>query len=72
MVRVIREERFKRVAEKRTTVILEQLRRLGNCANRQSYSYTEEDVNKIFKTIDKRVKEARSKFDLPKKEEFKL
>jgi hypothetical protein len=66
------EERFKRVAEARTTAVLDRIRLLGKCANRQIYSYSEEDVAKIFSVINKRVREAKSKFHFPNKEKFKL
>jgi len=66
------EERFTRVAEARTSAILDKLRLLGNCSNRQIYGYSEEDVAKIFSAINKRVRETKSKFHSPNKEGFKL
>jgi hypothetical protein len=42
---------------------------LGNCANRQLYDYDERDIEKIFSEIDKKVKEAKSKFTFPKRNE---
>jgi len=65
-------ERFKRLASLRTNEVLRRLKVLGNCANRQAYEYYEEDVNKIFGEIDRKVKEIKAKFHFPKKEEFKL
>ncbi len=35
------EERFKRLVSKRTNKILKAINVLGNCSNRQVYSYTE-------------------------------
>lgn len=66
------EERFKRLATRRTNEILRKVRILGNCSNRQAYKYTEEDVDKIFSVIENAVKKAKAKFHFPKKEEFKL
>ena len=66
------EERFKRIAEVRTNAVLDRLRILGNLSNRQMYSYSEEDINKIFKAIDKQIKEVRAKFNSRKGERFKL
>lgn len=66
------EERFKRVAEARTIAVLDRLRLLGKCANRQIYSYSEEDVVKIFSAINKRVRETKSKFHFSNRERFKL
>jgi len=67
-----REQRFRRIASHRTNRVLERLRVLGHCANRQNYSYSEEHVNKIFSTIEKQVKEIRAKFYFPKESKFKL
>lgn len=67
-----RHERFKRVASKRTNEILEKIRILGNCSNKSSYEYTEEEVNKIFNEIDKQLKLTKAKFLGGKRERFKL
>lgn len=67
-----RHERFKRIAAKRTNEILEKIRILGNCSNKSSYEYTEEEVNKIFSEIDKQLKLTKAKFLGGKKERFKL
>lgn len=61
-----KQEKFKRIASARTQRILEDLRLLGNCANTATYQYTEEDVNKIFSTIEKEVKRVKTLFDKPK------
>jgi hypothetical protein len=66
------EERFRRLAMARTNEVLGRLRILGNCANRQVYRYTEKDVEKIFATIERQVKQVRSKFYFPKEEKFRL
>ena len=66
------EERFKRIATVRTNAVLDRLRILGNLSNRQMYSYSEEDISKIFSTINKQVKEVRAKFNSRKEEKFKL
>jgi len=65
-------ERFKRLATQRTNIVLKRLKVLGNCANRSAYSYSEDEVNKIFSEIDRRVRETKSKFHFPKNKEFKL
>ena len=67
-----RRERFQRLATARTNAILQKLKVLGNCANRQAYEYSEEEVEKIFATIDKYLKSIKSKFHFPKEEKFKL
>lgn len=67
-----RNERFKRIATKRTNDILNQIRILGNCANKSGYDYTSEEVNKIFSTIEKTLKEARGKFYSSHNKKFNL
>lgn len=66
------EQRFRRIAEVRTNAVLDRLRILGNLSNRQMYSYSEEDINKIFSAINKQLKEVRTKFNTRKEEKFKL
>lgn len=64
--------RFKRLATSRTNNILRQLRILGNLSNRGSYHYTEEDIEKMFSEIERKLKEIKSRFHFPKEKEFKL
>jgi len=66
-------DRFVRIAEKRTNRILEQLRLLGNCSNKNNYSYTEDDIKKIFLVIENELKNTKIRFTLSsEKERFKL
>lgn len=65
-------ERFKRLASLRTNAVLKRLKVLGNCSNRSIYEYTEDDLDKIFSEIEKKVKETKSKFHFPKNREFRL
>ncbi|MFH1561933.1 MAG: hypothetical protein ABIF11_00745 [Nitrospirota bacterium] len=66
------EERFKRLASARTNLILKRLDILGNCSNRQVYSYTRKDIEKIFSAIEAKIKQTKARFSFPKEEEFKL
>lgn len=65
-------DRFKRLATLRTNTVLQRLKVLGNCSNRQAYEYEEDDINKIFLEIERNVKETKAKFHFPKNKEFKL
>ena len=67
-----RRERFKRLASARTNSVLKKIKVLGNCSNRQAYDYTEEEIEKIFSTIDKYTRAVKTKFHFPKQEKFKL
>lgn len=65
-------DRFKRLATIRTNSVLKRLKVLGNCSNRSIYEYDENDIEKVFTEIERKVKEVRAKFHYPKKKEFKL
>jgi hypothetical protein len=65
-------ERFKRLATLRTNGVLQRLKVLGNCSNRQAYEYDESDITKIFSEIERTVRETKTKFHYPKKKEFRL
>ena len=67
-----RKNRFRRIASKRTNDILKKLHLLGNCSNRSSYDYTEQEVNKIFSAIEKEMKQAKSRFIYIKDKTFRL
>lgn len=56
-------ERFKKVAVQRTNKIINYVRLLGNCSNKNNYEYSEADVKKIFSTIEKELKLSKSKFE---------
>ena len=55
-------EKFVRIAEARTNKAAEMIRLLGNCANKTTYEYTDEDIKKIFAFLDKEIKSARNKY----------
>ena len=65
-------DRFKRLATQRTNIVLKRLKVLGNCSNRNIYEYDEQDIEKIFSEVERKVKETKAKFHFPKKKEFKL
>jgi DNA-binding transcriptional regulator YiaG len=66
------EERFKRLATSRTNAVLDKLRILGNLSNRQLYSYSEEEIDKIFSAINKEIKTVRAKFGVTNQQKFTL
>lgn len=45
------------------TKTIKDVRLIGNLSNRNNYSYTTAEVDKIFKALDKELKSARAKFD---------
>ena len=67
-----RKDRFIRVATKRTNDVLEKIRILGNCSNKSSYEYAQEEINQIFSTLERALKETKSRFIFKKKNSFSL
>tara|TARA_B100001057_G_scaffold459016_1_gene508816 strand:- start:72 stop:296 length:225 start_codon:yes stop_codon:yes gene_type:complete len=69
-------ESFVRLAEKRTTRILDGLDSLANLSNRSNYAFSEEDVKKIFDAISLKLKSAEKRFSVAlqssKKNKFEL
>ena len=55
-------DKFVKLAEKRVNNALNNLRLVGNLANRASYEYSQKDIDQIFRALNKGVSEAKSKF----------
>lgn len=66
-----KEDKFQRIATKRTRRLLREIRLLGNCANTSTYTYTQDDITKIFRTVEGEIKRVKALFDKPK-EDFEL
>lgn len=67
------EQKFKRLASIRTNQVLDKIRILGNCSNKQVYKCTKKDIDKIFSAIEKKLRETKAKFNqFDAKEQFKL
>lgn len=66
-------ERFVRIAERRTQQVLEKLRILGNCSNRGIYEFSDDEIERIFRAIERQVDITKAQFeDRAKRVEFKL
>ncbi len=57
-----KEDRFKRLAEKRVNELLDKLRLVGNLADRRNYSYTQDQAKQIIQVIEDHSKSLRAKF----------
>ena len=55
-------EKFVRLTEARVNNLIKTIRLVGNLSNRSNYSYTNKDVDKIFRSIEKELREARARF----------
>ena len=58
-----KKERFMKIAEKRTNNIINTLRLLGNCSNKNNYEYTNEQVKQIFSAIETELRLTKIKFE---------
>jgi len=56
-------QRFEKVASNRVQKIIDFIRLLGNCANKNNYEYTEKDVELMFKEINRELKETKILYD---------
>lgn len=66
-------ERFLDIAEARTNAVIQKIRILGNCSNKQLYKYAPEEISKIFRTIDVELDKAKARFSAnDNKKRFKL
>jgi hypothetical protein len=65
-------QKFQRLANLRTNLILDDLRKIGSLSNKYHYEYSEEEINRIFDTIESAVIDAKSRFQGQTKREFNL
>jgi len=67
-------EKFRDLAESRTTKALEAISRIGNLSNRQVYEYEDAEVKKIMRALRDTVAEVEARFESPRtrKTGFKL
>jgi hypothetical protein len=56
-------DRFHRLAERRVKAALKQVSLIGNLANRQAYSYSEEQVSEILVALDSGLRRLKQRFD---------
>ena len=56
-------DRFRRLAQKRVIRTIKDLRLIGNLGNRNNYEYTADEVEKIFRALEKELRALRAKFE---------
>lgn len=57
-----KQDRFKRLASTRVSEILKRVKTLGNLSNTSQYSYTDDQVRKIFAALERESRLAKEKF----------
>ena len=55
-------DKFVQLAEKRVIRTLRELRLIGNLANKNNYSYTEQDAQKIILALESELKVLKTRF----------
>jgi ABC-type Fe3+-hydroxamate transport system substrate-binding protein len=58
---------FIRLATRRVNNTLKYIRLIGNLSNTSNYQYTDEDVQKIFSTLQRELDDCRERFEKRKK-----
>jgi hypothetical protein len=67
-----KEDRFRRIAEKRTQRVIDSLRSLSQCSNKRMYNWDKEQLGKIWNTVDKALKSCKEDFENAEPQEFRL
>jgi len=67
-----KEQRFKRVAERRVRRVLDSLRSLSQCSNKRMYNWNEEQLKKIWDAINNALESCQKNFKNAEPEEFQL
>ena len=58
----VKKENFKRIAENRVSKIIELISKLHNLSNTSFYEYTDDQIDKIFDSIQKELDKQRAEF----------
>jgi hypothetical protein len=67
---VTREEdrtNFVKLAQARVNRTIKDIQLIGNLSNRSNYSYSDEDVTKIFRALNDEIGACRKRFELSKR-----
>ena len=72
MEKETKQQRFKRVAEKRVQNIISGIKSLSQCANSRIYTWDDSQLNKIWNAIDAELTLCKKSFSDPDSSIFKL
>ena len=67
-----KEQRFKRIAEKRVQRVLDSIRSLSQTSNKRMYQWSDKQLNKIWAAIDRELETCKSSFEDNEPREFRL
>ncbi|MGQ7356245.1 hypothetical protein ACTGZM_04270 [Streptococcus suis] len=57
-------EKFMRLAESRTNSAIQKIQLIGNLANTRNYSYDKQEVDEIFKAIERELLRTKKLFEI--------
>jgi len=72
MEKETKQQRFKRVVEKRVQNILNGIKSLSQCANQKIYAWDDEQLQKIWDAIDRELTLCKESFHNPEGRTFRL
>jgi hypothetical protein len=58
-----KQERFRRLAERRVNRVIKDLRLIGNLSNRNNYDYTTDQIAKILTALKRELRELGARFE---------
>jgi hypothetical protein len=67
-----KEQRFKRIAEKRVQRVIDSLRSLSHTSNKRMYKWSDEQMARIWSAIEKELKACKASFEDNEPGEFRL
>ena len=67
-----KENRFKRIAERRVQRVIDSLRSLSPCSNKRMYQWDAEQLKKMWIAIDGSYNKCKECFETSEPEEFRL
>ena len=72
MAHETKDQRFKRVAEKRVQNIIRSIRSFSQLANTKTYEWNNEQLSKIWRAVDQEIENCKKSFENPDSSLFKL
>ena len=67
-----KQDRFKRIGNKRVQRVIDSLRSLSQLSNKRMYEWRDDQLMKMWNAIDKELKTCRDSFESIHPEEFKF
>jgi len=56
-------DKFIRLAESRTNAAIQKIQLISNLANRGNYEYSKEEINELFRALEKEIQIAKKSFE---------